>query len=226
MTKRNLSNMLEARTHEDYDTAYERFACGWNKVCETKEMNISTMTLTAVLRSSWSSESLTDRLRAVSETPTTRCDVTDPSFSCKKSTFCAGSYDIRPFPSGFPGILVRVYATGHVLIMGCKTPAHVVTALHDVCVVLDCSHDFPVVRLINAHSVAKRKSVRLDTIRQRLSTINEVARVDRPERQNRLLIRMHSGVKASVFSSGRYSLHGNDWTDVASASHLIKKFLY
>lgn len=200
--------------------AYEHLADDFARLAN-HSLRVSTMTLTSRLVSSNNIHDVMDRARSLTPRSCVGC-FDRPSVA--PSAFCRGALEIRPFPSAFPGVCIRLYATGSLLITGCKHPDQAVAALHDTCRLLDVTCTFPTVQLVNATSSFDRL-VSLDRVRDLLSSKAEILRVTRPEKQHRLIIKTRSGCTIMVYSSGKYTVHGKHPRRLAELAHWMKKFL-
>lgn len=204
--------------------AYDRFAYGFARL--TKSSRVSTMTLTSRLVSSGDDtmRRTVERVmvRAMCLTPDTCEGCTDVP-RCVPSRFCREAFEMRPFPSVYPGVCIRLYSTGSLIVTGCTTPEQVVGSLHDMCLALQVSCLFPTVRLVNATSSVGR-IVALDRVRDTLVDDPTISGVSRPERQSRLLIKTTTGETVMMYASGKFTVHGNDLDRLDDLVQRMKKF--
>ena len=141
------------------------------------------------------------------------------------SSFTSNTLDILPFPSVRPSIHVRVFCSKRTaLVTGAKNLVDCIAALDAVCTPHGLDITFPSCRLMNVNCTLD-EPVSLDFAFGAFVDNPWVESVDRPERQNRLIVQFSLGVKMMLFSSGKFSLHGRDPGALHETVHAVAAIL-
>jgi len=142
-----------------------------------------------------------------------------------KSSFTSNTLDILPFPTVRPSIHVRAFCSKRtVLVTGAKNLVDCIAALDAVCTPHGLDITFPSCRLINVNCTLG-EPVSFGFAFGAFVDNPWVESVDKPERQNRLIVQFTNGVKMMLFSSGKFSLHGRDPGMLHETAHAVAAIL-
>ena len=142
-----------------------------------------------------------------------------------KSSFTSNTLDILPFPTVRPSIHVRVFCSKRTaLVTGAKNLVDCIAALDAVCTPHGMDITFPSCRLMNVNC-ALGEPVSFDFATGAFVDNPWVESVDKPERQNRLIVQFKNRIKMMLFSSGKFSLHGRDPGALHETAHAVAAIL-
>ena len=142
-----------------------------------------------------------------------------------KSSFTSNTLDILPFPTVRPSIHVRVFCSKRTaLVTGAKNLVDCIAALDAVCTPHGLDITFPSCRLMNVNCTLG-EPVSFGFAFGAFVDNPWVESVDKPERQNRLIVQFTNGAKMMLFSSGKFSLHGRDPGVLHETAHAVSAIL-